>query len=167
MKRIVAGDFEARLTRISVSGPLGELLHLVNDLIDRCDAYVRESSACMGAVSENSYYRKIIETGMQGNFLIASQTVNHALDTMQNRVSDFALATDNFQKTVGQVVESVASASTELSASAETMDKTASDTSAQAEAVSDAASQASNNVQTVAAASDELTASIQEISHQV
>lgn len=167
LQRVAAGDFEARITGINASGTLGELLNSVNDVIDRCDAYVRESAACMDHVSRNLYFRKIIETGMQGAFLNASHTVNNALGTMQRRVDNFREVATNFENTVGAVVETVASAATELTASSETMQMIADDTSHQAGAVAGAADQASSNVQTVAAASEELTASINEISQQI
>ena len=110
MKKVAAGDFEARLLHIDAKGDLGELLHTVNDLIDRCDAYVRESAACMDHVSNNQYFRQIIETSMQGSFLSASQTVNGALGSMQQKVDDFTEIADNFETTVASVVESVSSA---------------------------------------------------------
>ena len=79
LRKMVAGDFNVRISRISGNGETAELLHLINDLVDRCDAYVRESAACMHYVSENQYYRKIIETSMQGDFLTAARRVNSAL----------------------------------------------------------------------------------------
>lgn len=167
LKKVVAGDFEARLTGITATGDLGELLYTMNDLIDRCDAYIRESAACMDHVSNNQYFRKIIETSMQGAFLDASSTVNAALGSMQKRVDDFSQIAGNFESTVGVVVETVSSAATELTCSSETMQQIAHDTSEKATVVAAAAEEASTNVQTVAAASEELSNSISEISQQV
>lgn len=167
IKRAAAGDFEARITGITAEGDLGELLYTVNDLIDRCDAYIRESAACMDHVSNNQYFRKIIETSMQGAFLTASKTVNSALAAMQNKVEEFTQVADNFEQTVGEVVETVSSAATELTSSSETLNQLATNTSTQSSAVAAAAEEASTNVQTVSAASEELTSSINEISQQV
>lgn len=167
VKRAAEGDFEARITGISAKGDLGELLYSVNDLIDRCDAYVRESMACMDHVSHNQYYRKIIERGMQGTFLNATITVNNALDEMQEKVVRFNEVTDGFEKTVGSVVATVSSASIQLNSSSETMTRIASDTSEKATTVAAAAEEASINVHAVASASEQLTASISEISMQV
>lgn len=167
LEKVVAGDFEARLTGITATGDLGELLHTMNDLIDRCDTYVRESAACMEHVSNNQYFRKIIETSMQGSFLNASKTVNVALVSMQKKVDDFTQVADHFDSTVGNIVESVSSAASQLTSSSGTMQQIAHETNTKAMAVAAAAEQASANVQTVAAASEELSASITEISHQV
>src|SRR5690349_20900693 len=56
-QRIAQGDFEARILGIPVRGVTGELLHSVNDMIDGCDAFVRESTAAIAALNDNKYYR--------------------------------------------------------------------------------------------------------------
>lgn len=167
VQKVASGDFEARIHNITESGEIGELLHSINDLIDRCDAYIRESSACMDHTSNNQYFRKIVEVSMQGAFLNASVTVNNALNAMQNKVDDFSGVAARFESEIGGVVETVSSASTELQASAASMGDLAKRTATNTTAVAAAAEEASTNVQTVAAASEELTASISEISQQV
>ncbi|NQU56382.1 MAG: methyl-accepting chemotaxis protein, partial [Rhodospirillales bacterium] len=74
---------------------------------------------------------------------------------------------DDFQASVGGVVQTVSSASTELQASAQSMTAISEDTSKQATAVAAASEEASTNVQTVASAAEELSSSISEISRQV
>jgi methyl-accepting chemotaxis protein/CHASE3 domain sensor protein len=74
---------------------------------------------------------------------------------------------DDFQSSVGGIVESVSSASTQLQSTAQSMSATAEQTSQQSTTVAAAAEQASANVQTVASATEELSSSIAEISRQV
>ena len=74
---------------------------------------------------------------------------------------------DDFQSSVGGIVESVASASNQMQSTAQSMSATASQTSEQSTAVVAAAEQAAANVQTVASAAEELSSSISEISRQV
>lgn len=74
---------------------------------------------------------------------------------------------DAFEQTVGAVLASVASAATELQATASGMSGIAAETAQQSTAVAAAASQAAANVGTVAAAAEELGASVDEISRQV
>ena len=74
---------------------------------------------------------------------------------------------DSFEGSVQGIVETVASAATEMQGTAGAMSATADQTSAQATAVAAAAEEASANVQTVAAATEELSASIAEIGRQV
>ncbi len=74
---------------------------------------------------------------------------------------------DSFEASVGDVIQTVTSAATELQASSEQMAATATETSAQATTVSTASEEASSNVQTVASATEELASSIREIGSQV
>ncbi|MDX9862001.1 MAG: methyl-accepting chemotaxis protein, partial [Rhodospirillales bacterium] len=74
---------------------------------------------------------------------------------------------DQFETSVGEVVERVSSAATEMLSSSEAMSATAEETTRQASAVAAASEQASANVQTVASAAEELSSSIGEISRQV
>lgn len=83
------------------------------------------------------------------------------------RAAKMTQATSRFEREAGSVVKAVASASTELEATASGLAAGAEETSRQATAVAAAAEQASANVQTVAAAAEELAASIREISRQV
>jgi len=74
---------------------------------------------------------------------------------------------DDFEASIGGVVNTVSSASTEMQSSAQTLSATAEQTSKQSAAVAAASEEASTNVQTVASASEELSSSISEISRQV
>ena len=74
---------------------------------------------------------------------------------------------DDFESSVGGVVNAVSSASTEMQSSAQALSATAEQTSQQSAAVAAASEEASTNVQTVASASEELSSSISEISRQV
>src|SRR5690242_19612611 len=74
---------------------------------------------------------------------------------------------DEFEAKVGEIVETVSSASTELEASARTLTSTADRSQQLATAVAAASEEASTNVQSVASATEELTSSVNEISRQV
>jgi len=80
------------------------------------------------------------------------------------RVNDL---TETFDKDISTVLRSVASASTELQATASSMTATAEGNQQSGTAVAAATEEASTNVQTVAAASEELASSVNEISRQV
>jgi methyl-accepting chemotaxis protein len=74
---------------------------------------------------------------------------------------------NGFERSVLQVVETVAAASTELQSSSETLARTAADTSTHSSAVARTAEVSASNIQTVASASEEMSASIAEIAQQV
>jgi methyl-accepting chemotaxis protein len=73
----------------------------------------------------------------------------------------------SFEAKVGQLVESLAGAATEMQATSHSMAAAADQTSRQAGVVSEAAHQTSSNVQTVATATEELSASVREIGQRV
>ncbi|MEQ9334638.1 methyl-accepting chemotaxis protein [Thalassobaculum sp.] len=74
---------------------------------------------------------------------------------------------DDFEASVGEVVQSVSAASAEMQTTAQSMSSIAEETRSQATTVASAAELASVNVQTVASAAEELGASISEISRQM
>ena len=73
----------------------------------------------------------------------------------------------NLANRVQEVVDQVASAATELDATAQSMSATAEQTSKQSATVALAADETATNVQTVSSAAEELSASISEITRQV
>ncbi|MBF9233002.1 methyl-accepting chemotaxis protein [Microvirga alba] len=75
--------------------------------------------------------------------------------------------TQKFEANVSSLTQGLASAATEMEATAQSMSSTAQQTNNQAVNVASAAEQTSANVQTVAAATEELSISVQEISNQV
>jgi methyl-accepting chemotaxis protein len=166
-KAIDRGDFESRVINITEKGDVGDLMHSINDAVDRADAYVRESAASLGYVAENKYFRRILEGGMTGAFLNASRAVNAAAGAIEKKVKDFGKVTQAFEANVKTVIGTVASAATELQSTAESMESIAKTTSERSAAVAAASEEASTNVQTVASAAEELSASISEISRQV
>jgi methyl-accepting chemotaxis protein len=75
--------------------------------------------------------------------------------------------TRNFESMIGEIVQTVSSASTQLEASAGTLSKTAERSQQLTTAVAAASEEASTNVQSVASATEELSSSVNEISRQV
>jgi methyl-accepting chemotaxis protein len=75
--------------------------------------------------------------------------------------------TRDFESMIGEIVETVSSASTELEASAGTLSSTAERSQKLTTAVAAASEEASTNVQSVASATEEMASSVNEISRQV
>jgi aerotaxis receptor len=86
--------------------------------------------------------------------------------TLQRKVDVHRLA-DDFESAIGQIIDTVASASVELEAAAKTLTQTAECTQQQSVAVTSASNEASANVQSVAAATEEMASSIDEIGRQI
>jgi len=87
--------------------------------------------------------------------------------TARQRKADMIKLADDFESAVGEIVETVSSASTELQASATTLTSTAERAQELATVVAAASEEASTNVQSVASATEEMSSSVNEISRQV
>jgi methyl-accepting chemotaxis protein len=85
----------------------------------------------------------------------------------QQRKNDMIKLANTFETAVGEIVETVSSASTELEASAGVLTKTAERAQEVTTTVAAASEEASTNVQSVASATEELSSSVNEISRQV
>ena len=87
-RQISEGNFEARITNIDDNSSFSAAAHAVNDVIDRCDAFVREATASMDAVCRGVYYRQIVSVGMNGAFRIAAETINSSVQRYGQAVAD-------------------------------------------------------------------------------
>jgi methyl-accepting chemotaxis protein len=85
----------------------------------------------------------------------------------EQRRADMLHLADRFESAIGEIVETVSSASTELEASASTLTSTAEHGQELATMVAAASEEASTNVNSVASATEELSSSVNEISRQV
>ncbi|MGP9812814.1 methyl-accepting chemotaxis protein [Rhodopseudomonas sp. NSM] len=83
------------------------------------------------------------------------------------RKQDMARLAHDFEAAVGEVIQTVSSASTELEASATTLTSNAQHAQEVTTTVAAASEQASANVQSVASATEEMASSVTEISRQV
>jgi methyl-accepting chemotaxis protein len=87
--------------------------------------------------------------------------------TAAQRKRDMIKLADDFENAVGEIINTVSSASTELEASATSLTNTADRSQKIAVVVAAASEEASANVQSVAAATEEMSSTVNEISRQV
>ena len=95
-----------------------------------------------------------------------AKTTRDRIAAAQRKAEMIKLA-GNFESAVGEIVETVSSASTELETSAGTLTATAERAQELTIMVAAASEEASTNVQSVASATEEMTSSVNEISRQV
>ncbi len=165
--RVSKGDLEARVVAIGESGVVGALAISVNRAFDISDAFLREATAAMEHARENKFYRKLVTRGLPGSYRYGAETINAATAAMAARIEDNRRMAADFEAKLKGVIDAVASAATELQATAETLSGTAQESTKRSTAVAAASEQATANVQTVAAAAEQLSKSIKEISVQV
>ena len=160
---ILIGGLQALASMRAIGGPLGQ----INDI--------------MGKIAQGQFNNRIKverddEMGMALRNLQALQAQlgvsreekkdDEARAALQRKADMHQLANE-FETAVGEIIETVASASTELEAAAETLTKTADSTQQLSIAVASSSEEASANVQSVAAATEEMASSIGEIGRQI
>jgi len=101
--------------------------------------------------------------------VLGMQAEREALEktAREERAAAMAQLADAFEGAVGEIVETVSSASTQLEASAGTLSTTAERAQELTTMVAAASEEASTNVQSVASASEEMASSVNEIGRQV
>jgi methyl-accepting chemotaxis protein len=104
--------------------------------------------------------------GLEVERMKADQVVTEQRTAAQRKADMIKLAND-FEGAVGEIIETVSSASTELEASARTLTSTAERSQQLTTVVAAASEEASTNVQSVASATEQMASSVNEISRQV
>ena len=161
---LVAAAYLVMLIKGSIEGLLNEIGKISNGEYD--------GGACAGCERTDEFgtvARALQETKQT---LLAAEEREKAQQEADQRQSEERKAerlrmAEQFETSVGAVVETVSAAASEVQSSAQSVSGTADQTSSQATNVAAAAEQASANVQTVASAAEELSSSISEISRQV
>jgi methyl-accepting chemotaxis protein len=110
---------------------------------------------------------EVFKTNMIENDRLRAEQLQDEQRQSQQRKADMIKLADDFESAVGEIIETVSSASTELEASASKLTTTAVRSQELAIVVAAASEEASANVQSVASATEELTSSVNEISRQV
>jgi len=164
---VAIGRFESRIMDKVDQGDIRAMQYAINDMIDRCDAFVREASATMSAVCENKYFRTIRPEGLHGSLGIAANIINEATGTIRDRVAAFEQTAQQFEQGVSSIIESLSGASNEMSLTSNSLTSGAGATQQMAAAVAAASEEATVNMQTVAAATTELTDMASRIGNDV
>jgi len=144
---------------LRMTGSMGKLAQ--HDLGTEIDGVGRKDE--IGRMAEA--VRVFKDNMIEGDRLAAEQQKAQAQKEQRQKAIEEYIA--SFDRSVQDALGTLASASTEMRATAEGMSATAEETSRQATAVAAASEQASANVQTVASATEEMSASIGEITRQV
>jgi methyl-accepting chemotaxis protein len=154
LANIIATPF-ARTTAMMEDVAAGNIDQVVDDT-DRKDCVGRLRNA-LSVFINNALEMRRLEADAKSNEATAELTKRRTMDDLASQ----------FETSVAHVVETLASAATELEATSETLNRTAEDTSNHSHSVARTADMSAHNVQTVAAASEEMSASISGISQQV
>jgi methyl-accepting chemotaxis protein len=164
ISRAAGGELDARIVRLREDGVLGDLSRNANRLLDLTEAFAKESNTAMEYANQRRYFRKIIPTGLCGDFVYFATTINKSLGLMAARDEEFK---DFVNTKVVSLANTVSQSATHLTANAHSILQLSKDTGQESVTAANGAHQASANVQAVAAAVEEFTVATAEIAQQV
>jgi methyl-accepting chemotaxis protein len=155
---LIAGDVLGALSRLR-----GRMQHIADGALDQAVEETDRGDE-IGRMAET--LEVLRQTAITARTLEAEQVETKQRAEQEKQQALIGLA-DRFDASVGSLVGLMASGSTELEKTAQSMTGTAEHTNQRASTVSSAATEASTRVQAVAAAAEELSSSISEIGRQV
>ena len=150
---LARGELEKRSILFKTRGPVLQTANNVNDLLDRTEAFMRESMDMLKAVNEGRYYRRISTTGLQGEFRIRADIINENVNVIASRMHAFDTLTGSFDSDMADIVEMVCAGTARLDDVAKHVARSTEDSL--------------TNTAGVAAAVDELSTSIHNIEGHV
>ncbi|MGI9384915.1 MAG: HAMP domain-containing methyl-accepting chemotaxis protein [Methyloligellaceae bacterium] len=154
------------IVRRSITRPLAEIVEALDRLTagdTSAEAKVHSDDE-IGAVARS--FEAFKEVMIRTKELENQAEVDRVKAAEERRELMHKLA-DDFEASVGTIVETVASSSTQLNSTAQSMSAISEETSSQATNVASASEEATSNVQTAATAAEEMSTSIGEINRQV
>lgn len=127
-ERASAGDLDVRvppLPGIRADEHCERLRIGFNRLMDRLDGFMRETHGALAAAEDGRLYRRLLATGMVGSFAEVAAQVDHARAVMSGYATSTGAAVerrselaDDFDESIGAITGQIATAATELSATA-------------------------------------------------
>jgi methyl-accepting chemotaxis protein len=151
----------------SITAPLQRMTGTMNDLASgKLDVEV--SGIGRGdEVGEMAKAVEIFKSNAVARQTLEAEQREAEIRATSGRKADMHKMANDFEAAVGQIVEAVSSASSQLEVSAGTLTATAERAQELATTVAAASEEASTNVQSVASATEEMASSVTEISRQV
>jgi len=160
----------ATLMQRQIVGPLGRLERLAGEVRAKDDYSLRidyDSRDEVGRLAKA--FNELLAEIAQARIRAAERAEEreHQRELQQKRANHLAQLTENFDRQVAAVVNTVSKTAEEVRTAAGTMSVSAEETTRRTMAVATASRQTSSNVQAVASGAEELAVSISEIGRQV
>jgi methyl-accepting chemotaxis protein len=151
----------------SITSPLRHMTAAMNDLAGGNLAVEVPGIGRGDEVGEMAKAVEIFKGNAVARQALEAEQREAATRTASSRKADMNKMANDFEAAVGQIVEAVSSASSQLEVSAGTLTTTAERAQQLTATVAAASEEASTNVQSVASATEEMASSVNEISRQV
>ncbi|HET9138821.1 methyl-accepting chemotaxis protein [Actinophytocola sp.] len=161
--RASRGDLEARVPATSDDPAVVAARDELNRLLDVVDAYVRESTAALSSANEGRFHRVFLEGGMTGAFAEGAQKINEAREAMQAATDEVDAARAARQSLADEMETAVLSASEQVATAATEIGATASGLASFASNAADESGRATQTVSALDAASDEIKQAVRMV----
>lgn len=164
MHNLAGGDLKTVIPYCGVKNEIGEMagaLEVFRDNLAETERLRAEQEAASARAAKEREEQAAREKRAEEEKQAAE------IQAQQQRREELQQLAKSFENTIGAIVEIVASASTQLSATAQQLSQSARLNSDQSSTVAAASEQASTNVRAVAGATEELACSVRDISQQV
>ncbi len=161
------GDLQPRILHVRGDDALATMLRNTNRLLDRVESFGKEANAAMSYAAEGRYFRRIVMTGMVGDFAVYSQHVNGGLAAMERKSVEFVDSATRIGSSIREVAQMLSASASQLEAASGSMTHVASQTYEQSSDAAEAAEDVSGNVEGVAAATSQVSGAIAEVARGV
>ncbi|MGJ5018987.1 methyl-accepting chemotaxis protein [Bradyrhizobium oligotrophicum] len=164
---ILFGCLVAVLIARSITGPLASMTRAMGRLASGDVAVEIPGRGARDEIGAMATAIQVFKDNMAETERLRAEHADAEARQERQRRDDMAKLARQFEQAVGEIVDAVSHASSELEASAGTLTSTAARGQDLSADVAAASQEASSNVQTVASAAEELSSSVSEISRQV
>jgi methyl-accepting chemotaxis protein len=151
----------------SITGPLTRITATMKSLADGRDEVEVPGVGRGDEIGEMAAAVEVFKTNAVERRQLAREQQAQEARIVEQRKADMNALANQFEGAVGEIIQTVSSASTALETSASTLTSTAEHAQELATVVATASEEASTNVHSVASAAEEMTSSVNEISRQV
>jgi methyl-accepting chemotaxis protein len=157
----------AVFARMSVARPISRIGEVLMQLANGNKAVEIPFADRHDEVGDNARAAKAFKDNLLRIEKMEAEQKEAEARTAADRKAGMHKLAGEFQAAVGNIIDTVSSASTQLESAAGTLTRTAESTQQLSGMVASASEEASANVQSVASASEEMTSSVNEIARQV
>jgi methyl-accepting chemotaxis protein len=151
----------------SISNPLTRVVDALTELAAGNTAALVQGSGRGDEIGRVAKAIELLKDKMIDADRLRAEQADAEQRQLRQRQADMHRLADSFEAAVGEIVDTVSSASGELEASAKTLTASAERAQERTTMVATASEEASTNVHSVASAAEEMTSSINEIGRQV
>ena len=151
----------------SITRPIAGMVEVLRKLAANDRSFAIPETDRRDEIGQMAKAAQVFKDNMTEADRLRTERANVEQQTAARRKADMHSLANDFEAAVGEIINTVSSASRELEASATTLTATAGRAQELTTIVAGASAEASTNVQSVASATEEMSSSVDEISRQV